>query len=201
MHLPIGGVHDATEVALAEPFAGLGPAGVAEENVQARIRGLLLMAYANKTGAMLLTTGNKSEAAVGYCTLYGDMNGALAPIADVWKTDVYRLAHWLNRVGERIPGRTITKPPSAELRPDQKDSDSLPDYEVLDPILRGLVDEQRTVADVAEATGADRGLVARLAGMVHGTEFKRFQYAPTLRVSTRPWGGRQFPVSHRYRER
>ena len=158
------------------------------------------MAYANKFGHLLLTTGNKSETAVGYCTLYGDMCGGLAVIADLWKTEVSALARWLNRNGERIPQRTIDKPPSAELRPDQKDTDTLPPYEVLDPILKLLVEDEMGVAAVARSIGADPDLVRSLAHMVQRSEFKRFQYAPTLRVSLRCWVGRRVPVAHRFEE-
>jgi NAD+ synthase/NAD+ synthase (glutamine-hydrolysing) len=195
--LPIAGLQRAFEAALAEVFAGTAP-GVAEENLQARARGTLLMALANKFGGMLLTTGNKSEAAVGYCTLYGDMNGALAPIADLWKTEVWALARWINRDRVRIPVSSIEKPPSAELRPGQLDTDSLPPYEELDPVLRLLVEEDLPVGEVAARTGMDRERVAELFRKVMGTEFKRFQYAPTIRVSQRCWGGRRMPVSHRF---
>jgi len=197
--IPIGDLQGTFESVLGEVFAGT-ETGVAEENVQARARGVILMAYANKFGHMLLTTGNKSEAAVGYCTLYGDMCGALAVIADLWKIEVYDLCRWINRDEERIPARSIEKPPSAELRPDQLDTDSLPPYEQLDPVLRLLVEEELPVADVAERTGMDRKEVARLLRMVMNNEFKRYQYAPTLRVTHRSWGGRQMPVAHRFRE-
>lgn len=172
--------------------------GVAEENLQARARGALLMGFSNKFGAMLLTTGNKSEAAVGYCTLYGDMSGALAPIADLWKTEVYAMSRWINRDAERIPANTIEKPPSAELRPDQLDTDSLPPYDDLDPVLRMLIEEERSVAEVSEASGMPRERVAQLFRLVQRSEFKRFQYAPTVRVSERCWDGRRVPVSHRF---
>ncbi len=197
--LPIGPLQKAFAHVLDPVFSGTDP-GVAEENVQARARGVLLMAFSNKRGHMLLTTGNKSECAVGYCTLYGDMCGALAPIADLWKTEVWALARWINRERERIPVRSIEKPPSAELRPDQLDTDSLPPYPVLDPVLRCLVEEELSVAETAERTGMPREQVAALYGKVAGAEYKRFQYAPTLRVSDRCWVGRQAPVSHRWRE-
>lgn len=197
--LPIAAVQEAYAGVLEEVFAGTEP-GVAEENLQARARGVLLMAWANKFGHLLLTTGNKSEAAVGYCTLYGDMCGALAVIADLWKTEVYALARWLNRDGERVPRSTIDKPPSAELRPDQLDTDSLPPYGELDPVLRLLVEEELPVAEVAGRTGMARAEVARLQRLVMANEFKRFQYAPTLRVSGRSWSGRRVPVAHRFRE-
>ncbi|MCB9884199.1 MAG: NAD+ synthase [Planctomycetes bacterium] len=198
--LPIEPLRVAFEQALAPVFAGTEP-GLAEENLQARIRGTLLMAYANKHGHLLLTTGNKSESAVGYCTLYGDTNGALAPIADLWKTEVWALSRWLNRDGERIPWNSIEKPPSAELRPDQLDTDSLPPYPELDPVLRLLVEEQVPVAEIALRTGMAREVVAELQRKVQASEFKRYQYPPTLRVSERCWSGRRMPVSHRFRER
>lgn len=197
--LPISPLQSTYADVLAPVFADTQP-GVAEENLQARARGTLLMAYANKHGHMLLTTGNKSECAVGYCTLYGDMSGALAVIADLWKTEVYDLARWINRDRERIPDSSITKPPSAELRPDQADTDSLPPYDKLDPVLKHLVEDEFPVDETAERTGMPRERVADLFRLVMANEFKRFQYAPTLRVSDRCWGGRRLPVSHRYRE-
>ena len=198
--LPIEQLQDAFDATLQPVFAGEEP-GLAEENVQSRARGVLLMAYANKHGALLLTTGNKSECAVGYCTIYGDTNGALAPIADLWKTEVWEMARWLNRDGERIPTRSIEKPPSAELRPDQLDTDSLPDYAALDPVLKRLVEEECSVEETAAETGMSRGEVERLFGLVQNSEWKRYQYAPTLRLTDRCWSGRRMPVSHRYRER
>ncbi len=195
--IPIIGLQSAFEEALEEVFADT-EENVAEENLQARMRGSLLMAYANKFDALLLTTGNKSEAAVGYCTLYGDMCGALAPIADLWKTEVYALARWINRDSVRIPENTISKPPSAELRPGQLDSDSLPDYAQLDPILRLLIEERLPAQEVAGQCGADLDSVEELFRKVQVNEFKRFQYAPTLRVSSRCWGGRRLPTVHRY---
>lgn len=198
--LPIATLQDAFAATLEPVFAGTTP-GVAEENVQSRARGVLLMAFANKHGALLLTTGNKSECAVGYCTLYGDTNGALAPIADLWKTEVWAMSRWLNRDGERIPVRSIEKPPSAELRPDQLDTDSLPDYERLDPVLRCLVEDELSVAATAERTGMATDEVARLFRLVQNSEWKRYQYPPTLRLTDRCWRGRRMPVSHRYRER
>jgi NAD+ synthetase len=200
MHnLPIASLQAAYDTAL-EPVFTVAEHDVTEENLQARMRGTLLMAYANKLGHLLLSTGNKSEAAVGYCTLYGDMCGGLAVIADLWKTEVYALARWLNRNGERIPQNTIDKPPSAELRPDQKDSDTLPPYKVLDPILKLLVEDEMGVETAARRIGADPNLVRRLAHMVQRSEFKRFQGAPTLRVSLRCWVGRRVPVAHRFEE-
>jgi len=198
-NLAIGPLQTAYGEVLKPVFEGTEP-NIAEENLQARARGALLMAYANKFGHLLLTTGNKSETAVGYCTLYGDMCGGLAVIADLWKTEVGALARWLNRNGERIPQRTIDKPPSAELRPDQKDTDTLPPYEVLDPILKLLVEDEMGVEAVARRIGADIDLVRSLAHLVQRSEFKRFQYAPTLRVSLRCWVGRRVPVAHRFEE-
>lgn len=197
LEIPIHGPVAAFSEALAKTFEGTSP-GVAEENLQARTRGTLLMAYANKFGALLLTTGNKSECAVGYCTLYGDMNGALAPIADLWKTEVWEMARWINRDGERIPVASIEKPPSAELRPGQLDTDSLPPYPVLDPVLRMLVEEERPVAEVSAALGMPPDEVDALFRKVQLAEFKRFQYAPTLRITERCWDGRRVPVSHRF---
>lgn len=198
--LPIADLQGAFEAALASVFEGTEP-GLAEENVQSRARGVLLMAYANKHGALLLTTGNKSECAVGYCTIYGDTNGALAPIADLWKTEVWEMARWINRDGERIPTRSIEKPPSAELRPDQLDTDSLPDYAALDPVLQCLVEEELSVEATAARTKMAREEVERLFRLVQNSEWKRYQYPPTLRLSDRCWRGRRMPVSHRYLER
>ena len=170
---------------------------MAEENIQARTRGVTLMAVSNKFGHLLLTTGNKSEMAVGYATLYGDMNGGLAVLADVFKLDVYKLARYINRKAGRelIPENTITKPPSAELRPDQQDSDSLPPYEVLDTILQQYIEEVRGPEEIARLTGYDRALVDRIVGMVDRNEYKRRQAAPGLRVSTKAFGvGRRLPI-------
>ncbi|MFN3243461.1 MAG: NAD+ synthase [Planctomycetota bacterium] len=197
--LPIAPLQGAFEQVLEPVFAGTEP-GLAEENVQSRARGVLLMAFANKHGQLLLTTGNKSECAVGYCTIYGDTNGALAPIADLWKTEVWAMSRWLNRDGVRIPTHSIEKPPSAELRPDQLDTDSLPDYDALDPVLRCLVEDELSVEATAERTGMPRDQVARLFRLVQNSEWKRYQYPPTLRLSDRCWRGRRMPVSHRYRE-
>jgi NAD+ synthase (glutamine-hydrolysing) len=197
--LPIEPLQNEFAAALRPVFAGT-PPGLAEENLQARIRGTLLMAFANKHGQLLLTTGNKSECAMGYCTIYGDTNGALAPIADLWKTEVWALSRWLNRDAERIPAASIEKPPSAELRPGQLDTDSLPPYPELDPVLRCLVEEDLSVEVTAARTGMARARVAELFAKVQGSEWKRYQYPPTLRVSDRCWSGRRMPVAHRYRE-
>ena len=191
---PIEGIFRAYADALAETF-GHDRFTLAHENVQARIRGNLLMAWSNETGSMVLSTGNKSELAVGYCTLYGDMAGGLAVLGDVYKTMVYRLAHWLNRHGERIPAASIVKPPSAELRPDQTDQETLPPYDLLDAILTLYIEEAEDVASVA-ARGFDRALVERVAGLVDGNEFKRSQAAPTIRVTAKAFGtGRQMPIA------
>ena len=169
------------------------------ENVQARIRGNILMAWSNRTGAMVVSTGNKSEMAVGYCTLYGDMAGGLALLGDVYKTMVYRVAKWLNRASPVIPESTMTKPPSAELRPNQTDQDTLPPYDVLDGILKLYIEEWQEVDEIA-AAGFDRALVARVLKMVDTAEFKRRQAAPTVRVSEKAFGsGRDMPIAQRWR--
>ena len=187
---------DAFGAMLAPLFAGT-EAGVAEENVQARARGLTLMAISNKFGHLLLTTGNKSEMAVGYATLYGDMSGGLAVLSDVFKEEVYRLAEHVNaRAGrDLIPQSTITKPPSAELKPGQVDSDSLPPYSVLDAILLRYVERHQSPATIAEETGHERALVERIARMVDRNEYKRRQAAPGLRISGKAFGsGRRLPI-------
>ncbi|HEY5611804.1 MAG TPA: NAD+ synthase [Thermoanaerobaculia bacterium] len=172
---------------------------ITDENVQARIRGNLLMAWSNKTGAMVLSTGNKSEMAVGYCTLYGDMAGGLAALGDVYKTTVYKVAAWLNRERSLIPSSTMTKPPSAELRPNQTDQDTLPPYEVLDKILKLYIEQWKEIDEIA-GEGFDRDLVAKIVRMVDGNEFKRRQAAPTIRVTAKAFGsGRQMPIAQRWR--
>jgi NAD+ synthase (glutamine-hydrolysing) len=170
--------------------------GLAEENLQPRIRGSLLMAVSNKTGALVLTTGNKSEMACGYCTLYGDMVGALAVIGDVYKTEVYALAGYVNREREVIPIDTLTKPPSAELRPGQKDTDSLPPYDVLDPILRAYIEEYSSAEEIARTQGVELELVQQVIRLVELSEYKRQQAAPVLKVSRKSFGmGRRFPIA------
>lgn len=183
---------------LLEPlFAGTS-FGVAEENLQSRIRGNLLMALANKFGHLLLSTGNKSEMAVGYCTLYGDMNGGLAVIADVPKTRVYSLCHWLNREKEIIPPNVLTKAPSAELKPDQKDQDSLPPYEILDEILDRLIEQHQSSRQIIEA-GFDPETVRKVVKMVKNAEFKRKQSPPGLKISDRAFGtGWRMPIASRW---
>ncbi len=195
--LPIGGIHDAYLDTLSGLFAGCTP-DVTEENLQARARGALLMAVSNKFGNLLLTTGNKSEVAVGYCTLYGDMCGGLAVISDVFKTDVYRVCRWLNRDGELIPESTLTKPPSAELAPDQTDQDSLPPYPLLDAILRMYVEELIDPVEIV-ARGHDAALVRRIVRMVVRSEYKRWQMPPGLRVTSKAFGsGRRIPLAQRW---
>jgi NAD+ synthase/NAD+ synthase (glutamine-hydrolysing) len=196
--LPIADLMQAMEATLHDAFAGR-PRDVTEENIQARIRGNLLMALSNKRGALLLTTGNKSELAVGYCTLYGDMSGGLAVIADVPKTMVYRVARWLNRSAKQpiIPEPILAKAPSAELRPDQTDQDSLPPYEVLDDILQRHI-EQLQPADDIVAAGFDPATVHRVLKMVRNAEFKRKQAAPGLKVTDRAFGtGWRMPIAAR----
>jgi len=174
--------------------------GVAEENLQARIRGNLLMAISNKFGALVLATGNKSEYAVGYATLYGDMAGGFAPIKDVPKTLVYELARWRNAQGTEppIPERVIDKPPSAELRPDQRDTDSLPPYEELDPVIEAYVEEDRSPEEIVEA-GADPDLVERVVQMIDRAEYKRRQAAPGVKITPKAFGrDRRLPITNRY---
>jgi NAD+ synthase (glutamine-hydrolysing) len=196
--LPIGGIMDAFDAALSREFAGL-PRDITEENLQARIRGTLLMGLSNKSGALLLSTGNKSEISVGYCTLYGDMNGALAVIADVPKTMVYRIARWLNARGTVpvIPEPVFTKAPSAELRPDQTDQESLPPYDLLDEILLYYIEQHESAAGIV-ARGYDPGVVYRVARMVKGAEFKRKQAPPGIKVTDRAFGtGWRMPLAAR----
>ncbi|MGZ4819546.1 MAG: NAD+ synthase [Terriglobales bacterium] len=169
---------------------------VTEENIQARIRGALLMALSNKFSSMVLSTGNKSELAVGYCTLYGDMVGGLAVISDVPKTMVYRLAHYVNSRKPVIPRSTLEKPPSAELRPNQKDSDSLPDYDVLDTVLEDYIEDYKSAEQIAEERGYDLHLVRNVIRMVERSEYKRQQAAPGLKISEKAFGvGRRFPIA------
>ncbi len=201
--VPIEPAHAAYEQMLGPTMAALGTApanDVTFENVQARIRGGILMAISNRTGRLLLTTGNKSECSVGYCTLYGDTCGGLAVIADLWKTQVYRLSNWLNehRVHGAIPQSTLTKPPSAELRPGQRDDQSLPPYDILDPVLMHLVEHEVAVEEAAADTNTDPALVRRIAQMLYRAEYKRKQFAPTLRVSGRGWVGRDYPIAQRW---
>ena len=196
--IPIEGMHAAALAALAPAFTALEP-DATEENLQARIRGQILMALSNKFGHLLLTTGNKSELAMGYCTLYGDMAGGLNALSDVPKTLVYALARWVNRAGERIPKGSIEKPPSAELRPNQTDQDSLPPYEVLDRILAQYVDGEKAPAEI-RGEGITPALVARIVSAVDRAEFKRRQAAPGIKLSPRAFGtGRRLPIAHGWR--
>ncbi len=204
----IAGPRAAVTEALAPLFEGLDE-GLAEENIQSRLRGLLLMAQSNKFGEMLLTTGNKSEVAVGYATIYGDMSGGYNPIKDMYKTRVFESCRWRNanhrswmmgNAGEVIPVSIIDKPPSAELRPDQKDEDSLPPYDVLDGILEMLVDQEKSVSDCVEA-GYERETVKRVEHLLFISEYKRFQSAPGTRLSDRAfWLDRRYPIVNRWRD-
>jgi NAD+ synthase (glutamine-hydrolysing) len=193
--LPIHDVFEQYMSTLNPLFAGT-PFGLAEENLQSRIRGGLLMALSNKFGALVLTTGNKSEMSTGYCTLYGDMVGALAVIGDVIKTRIYKLSEYANRAHEVIPRATIEKAPSAELRPEQKDTDSLPPYEVLDPILEAYVERYLSAEQIAMEQGIDAELVRSVLKLVERSEYKRQQAAPVLKVTRKSFGmGRRFPIA------
>lgn len=203
--IPIEAPHKGMEAALAPLFAGT-PEGLAEENIQARLRGNILMALSNKFGNMLLTTGNKSEVAIGYCTLYGDMCGGLAVISDVPKTMVYDLAHFINEHWKQtrnlpegpIPHNTITKPPSAELRPNQKDQDSLPPYDILDAIIERYVEQEQPVNHII-ASGFDQATVNRVVRLIDLSEYKRKQMPPGLKVTSRAFGfGRRMPIAQRF---
>lgn len=206
--LPIAGPRAAVSEVLGPLFEGQAP-DITEENIQSRLRGLLLMALSNKFGEMLLTTGNKSEVAVGYATIYGDMAGGYNPIKDLYKTRVFETCRWRNThwrswmkapQGEVIPPRVIDKPPTAELRPDQKDEDSLPPYEVLDRILEGLVDDEKSVSDLV-AEGFDETVVKRVEHLIYISEYKRFQSAPGARLTKRAfWLDRRYPIANRWRE-
>jgi len=206
--LPIEPVFQSVEKQLAKVFAGTKPSE-AEENVQSRLRGVTLMALSNKFGALVLTTGNKSEMAVGYCTLYGDMCGALAVIADVFKADIYKIARWVNsdlaaRTGqgrEIIPIASINKPPSAELRPNQKDQDSLPPYEILDRILDAYIVQDLSREEIIKR-GFDAAVVSDVINKITFSEYKRRQAAPGLKVSPRAFGmGRRIPIAQKFRAR
>jgi NAD+ synthetase len=197
--IPIQPPFEAVKAQLKSVFAGR-PEDTTEENIQARLRGVILMALSNKFGSLLLTTGNKSELAVGYCTLYGDMCGGLAVISDVPKTMVYRLANWVNREREIIPQPSITKAPSAELRPNQTDQDSLPSYDVLDAILEEYVVNYRSPVEIVKQ-GFDEPTVRRVVRLIDLNEYKRRQAAPGIKVTTKAFGvGRRIPIAQRYRE-
>jgi len=195
--IPINDCFEVAKASLKEVFAGCSQ-DVTEENMQARIRGLLLMAISNKFGSLLLTTGNKSELATGYCTLYGDMCGGLAVISDVPKTMVYKLARWINRAGEIIPESTISKAPSAELRPGQTDQDTLPPYEVLDSILDQYIVQLKSPEEII-ANGFDRETVFKVIGMISRSEFKRRQAAPGIKITSTAFGiGRRIPIAQKF---
>ncbi len=206
--VPIGDPVEALNAGLSGIFAGLEP-GVSEENIQSRMRGLVLMAVSNKLGSMLLTTGNKSELAVGYATIYGDMNGGFNPIKDLLKTRLYHLARWRNSnmpgdclgpAAEVIPQTIINKAPSAELRPDQSDQDSLPPYPVLDKILQALVEDELSVAQI-EHQGFDRALIKRVEKLLYTAEYKRRQAAPGVKLTKKAFGlGRKYPITNGYRD-
>ena len=206
--VPITGPQTAVATALAPLFEGTEP-GITEENIQSRLRGLLLMALSNKFGEMLLTTGNKSEMAVGYCTIYGDMNGGYNPLKDLYKTRVFEVCRWrsanhrpwmLAPPGTVIPPRVIDKPPSAELRDNQKDEDSLPPYAILDAILHALVEEDAATADII-AKGFDAATVKRIEHLLYLSEYKRFQAAPGTRLTKKAfWLDRRYPIANRWRE-
>jgi NAD+ synthetase len=197
--IPIQPMFVAAKEQLKNVFAGRAE-DTTEENIQARLRGVILMAMSNKLGSLLLTTGNKSELAVGYCTLYGDMCGGLAVISDVPKTMVYRISKWLNREREVIPPDSISKPPSAELRPNQMDQDSLPPYDVLDAILNAYVVEGRTAKEII-ASGHDEAAVRKVVRLINLNEYKRRQAAPGLKITTKAFGvGRRVPVAQRHWE-
>ena len=196
VEVPIEPVHRCFEQVFAEHLPPDRP-GTTDENIQARIRGNLVMAFSNALGHLPLATGNKTELATGYCTLYGDMNGGLAVIGDVPKTMVYRLGRHFNAAAERIPRRILSKPPSAELKPGQTDQDKLPPYDVLDAILARYVEQERSIEEIV-AEGFDAGTVRRVVNMVVAAEYKRRQAAPALKVTARAFGtGRRFPIACR----
>jgi NAD+ synthase (glutamine-hydrolysing) len=193
--LSIREIYQAAVSTLAPVFSGL-PQDVTEENIQSRARGLLLMSLSNKFGALVLSTGNKSELAVGYCTLYGDMVGGLAVISDVPKTLVYRLSSYVNSRKPVIPEATIEKPPSAELRPNQKDSDSLPPYDILDQILEDYIEDSHSAEQIVADHHFDHAVVNRVISMIARSEYKRQQAAPGLKISAKAFGyGRRFPIA------
>jgi NAD+ synthase len=207
--IPIEPAVDAFKAALSPAFAGR-PEDATEENIQARVRGVLLMALSNKFGEMVLTTGNKSEMSVGYATLYGDMNGGYNPLKDIYKSEVYRLCRWRNRHtaqelkgpnGRAIPERVLTKPPSAELRPGQRDEDSLPPYAVLDPILERLIEREMAIADIV-AEGFDEATVRRIEHMLYVAEYKRRQAPPGPKVTGCNFGrDRRYPITNAWRDK
>jgi NAD+ synthase (glutamine-hydrolysing) len=198
--IPIAKLYDDFDKSLAQRFEGYG-IDLTEENLQARIRGTLLMAISNKTGKLVLATSNKSESAVGYSTLYGDMVGGFSPLKDVPKTLVYRLAEYRNRETCVIPKRVITRPPSAELRPDQVDQDSLPDYPVLDAIIKAYVENDQTPAEIIAEGTASAEVVHKVVRLINRSEYKRRQAAPGVRISLRAFGrDRRYPITSGYSE-
>ncbi|MBW2570256.1 MAG: NAD(+) synthase, partial [Deltaproteobacteria bacterium] len=200
IRIPIDGIFKEFLKHLSPCFKEAKP-DITEQNIQARIRGTVLMAISNREKRLLLSTGNKSELSVGYCTLYGDMSGGLAVISDVPKTVVYDLARFINKEKEYIPGRIIDKAPSAELKPDQKDQDDLPPYDILDSILYGYIEEFKGVNELVEM-GYERKLVEEIVHKVDQNEYKRRQAAPGLKVTSKAFGdGRRYPLAHRYTER
>ena len=179
---------------------GITLSGLADENIQARIRGTILMAFSNQMPkTMVLSTGNKSEVSVGFCTIYGDMAGGLAVISDVPKTMVYDLARWINRDGEIIPWNTIDKPPSAELSPDQKDSDSLPPYDILDAIIHAYIEERKSVNEIfiEMEDKASIELIEKVIRLIDRAEYKRQQAAPNLKITSKDWSGRKLPIARK----
>jgi len=199
--IPITEIFEQYKKALAEPFRGYRE-DTTEENIQARIRGNLLMALSNKYGALVLSTGNKSELAVGYCTLYGDLAGGLAVISDVPKMMVYDLAHLVNRDKELIPAACFTKPPSAELRPNQTDQDTLPPYDLLDKILKNYIEEFHTPTEIAREHSLPLQLVEEIVERVDRSEYKRYQAPPGLKITAKAFGlGRRFPIAQKYSEK
>jgi NAD+ synthase (glutamine-hydrolysing) len=198
--IPIRQTFEAYNASL-KPAFGAAERDVTEENLQARIRGNILMALSNKFGWLVLSTGNKSEISTGYCTLYGDMAGGFAVLKDVMKTTVFRLSEYYNRAagGERIPLEILEKPPSAELRPDQLDTDSLPPYTILDPILKAYVEEDRSLAEILDL-GFDEHLVRRVMRMVDASEYKRRQAAPGVKITPKAFGrDRRMPITNQFR--
>jgi NAD+ synthase (glutamine-hydrolysing) len=195
--IPIGSAVAALEGALTSQFAGLAP-DTTEENIQARVRGTLLMALSNKTGRLVLTTGNKSEMAVGYCTLYGDMAGGFAVIKDIPKTLVYQLCTYRNSMAPVIPERILTRAPSAELRPDQTDQDSLPPYDLLDAIVEGYMEQNQSIASLIER-GFDEASVRKITRLIKLNEYKRRQAPPGVRITTRAFGRDwRYPITSRF---
>jgi NAD+ synthase (glutamine-hydrolysing) len=194
----IDGIYD-TYLKTLTPFFQGKPLDITEENIQSRIRGMILMALSNKLGYLLLSTGNKSELAMGYCTLYGDMAGGLGVIADVSKTQVYMLSRWINREKEIIPQSTIDKPPSAELKPDQRDTDTLPDYAVVDAVLQAYVEDLMSPEEIVQKYSFPLELVLDLIHRIHASEYKRRQSAPGIRVTKKAFRvGRRYPIVQKW---